>query len=245
MTTAVAATMREAASAMPPAPPLVRFEAVRTGRDGAGARVSFAIAPGALLLVEGAPAEEVDALLRMAALRAAPPTEGVAWLAGRDARGFTRRDAAAWRASIGYVDAAPAAVDHMSVFANAALPRRLAGERAADCAAPVEELLRWVGLWRRAGERADSLSLAGQRRLSLAMALSRGPELLIANRPEAGLDDVGRAALLRLIGEARRAGTAVLIATSADAGTGLQPDAVLRLRDGRADLADAPHGAGA
>ena len=237
MTAATAAT-RESAAPAPPLAPVVRFEGVGLSADVAGARASFALLPGAMLAVEGSPIADVAATPRIAALRVRPPAEGTVWLDGRDARAFGRREAAAWRARVGYLDAGPAALDHLSVYDNAALRRRLAGEQPDHYAGPVEELLRWLNLWRRAADRAATLEPGEQRRLSLAIALCRGPDLLIADRPDEDLDDVARAGLLRMISEARRAGTAVLIACSPASLSRLAPDAVLRLRDGRAELGD-------
>ena len=101
----------------------------------------------------------------------------------------------------------------LSAFDNVAMAARALGRPLADYRTPVEELLAWVGLARRANDRAEELPPEGRRRLALARALINSPDLLIADEPTDGLTDKARNSLLQLIGEVHAAGTAVLLAT--------------------------------
>jgi heme exporter protein A len=83
----------------------------------------------------------------------------------------------------------------------------------ADPRGRVRESLERVGLWVRAGDRADALSSGMRQRLRLAFALLHRPPVLLLDEPGSHLDDEGRAMVARLVGEHRAHGL-VLIATN-------------------------------
>jgi heme exporter protein A len=83
----------------------------------------------------------------------------------------------------------------------------------ADPRGRVRESLEQVGLWVRAGDRADALSSGMRQRLRLAFALLHRPPVLLLDEPGSHLDDDGRAMVARLVGEHRSQGL-VLIATN-------------------------------
>ena len=58
------------------------------------------------------------------------------------------------------------------------------------------ELLSWLGLEGKLGERADSLSYGEQRKLELARALAGNPKLLLLDEPVAGMNSVEKDALM-------------------------------------------------
>ncbi len=63
------------------------------------------------------------------------------------------------------------------------------------------ELLKRVGLTKRAGERAGTFSRGQLQRLALARALLHSPQLLLLDEPDAGLDDEGHELLEALLRE--------------------------------------------
>lgn len=75
------------------------------------------------------------------------------------------------------------------------------------------ELLERVGLARRAGERAGTLSRGQQQRLALARALLHSPQLLLLDEPDAGLDEEGNALLETLLQEHTARGGTTLFTT--------------------------------
>jgi len=83
----------------------------------------------------------------------------------------------------------------------------------ADPRGCVRESLERVGLWARAGDRADALSSGMRQRLRLAFALPHRPPVLLLDEPGSHLDEAGRAMVARLVGEHRAHGL-VLIATN-------------------------------
>jgi len=73
------------------------------------------------------------------------------------------------------------------------------------------ELLRFVGIPRRAGEVSRNLSYGEQRRLEIARALATNPTLLCLDEPAAGFNPAEKAELLALIRKIRDTGVTVLL----------------------------------
>jgi branched-chain amino acid transport system ATP-binding protein len=73
------------------------------------------------------------------------------------------------------------------------------------------ELLRFVGIERRANELARNLSYGEQRRLEIARALATEPTLLCLDEPAAGFNPAEKDSLLKLIRAVRERGVTVLL----------------------------------
>ena len=89
------------------------------------------------------------------------------------------------------------------------LPRYRAEERAA--ATEALELLEFVGLADRAGERAGDLAYGEQRRLEIARGLAARPRLLLLDEPAAGMNPHETADLARLLRRVRTRGVTLLL----------------------------------
>lgn len=81
-------------------------------------------------------------------------------------------------------------------------------------AAPVEEVLRRVGMEERGKTRISKLTYSEKRRVLLGQALVHHPELLILQEPEQNLDVESRIILQRVLSEYTANGGAVLMTTS-------------------------------
>jgi ABC-2 type transport system ATP-binding protein len=75
------------------------------------------------------------------------------------------------------------------------------------------DLIERLGLSEKRGEQYGRLSVGQQRRLALAMAVAHRPSVLFLDEPTAGLDVQSRVELHALVGELRKTGTTVLLAT--------------------------------
>jgi branched-chain amino acid transport system ATP-binding protein len=89
------------------------------------------------------------------------------------------------------------------------LPRHWAEERSGRDRSL--QLLRFVGIERRAGEVSRNLSYGEQRRLEIARALATNPTLLCLDEPAAGFNPAEKEALLALIRKIRDTGVTVLL----------------------------------
>jgi ABC-type lipoprotein export system ATPase subunit len=97
----------------------------------------------------------------------------------------------------------------------------------------VEELLRELGLGDRMQHRTYELSMGERQRVLIALALSLGPKLVLADEPTENLDsDNSREVLGRLRRLCVERGAAVLVATHDSLAAGFA-DRVYELRDGR------------
>ncbi|HEY0166006.1 MAG TPA: ABC transporter ATP-binding protein [Jatrophihabitans sp.] len=77
----------------------------------------------------------------------------------------------------------------------------------------VDELLDFVGLTARAGDRVKGYSLGMKQRLGIAAALLKNPELLILDEPGNGLDAAGIREVRELIVELGASGVTVLLSS--------------------------------
>jgi branched-chain amino acid transport system ATP-binding protein len=73
------------------------------------------------------------------------------------------------------------------------------------------ELLRFMGLQRRADELAANLSYGDQRRLEIARAMATGPKLICLDEPAAGFNPAEKVQLMELIKRVRDQGYTVLL----------------------------------
>jgi putative ABC transport system ATP-binding protein len=123
--------------------------------------------------------------------------------------------------------------DHLTVEANLAFVRGLAGDTAADTvhAAP-RDVLRTVGLHTRAGAYPGELSGGEAARAALAVALVNDPAVILADEPTGELDTVAETDLLGLLVAAAARGVAVVVASHGPAVAAVA-DRVVALYDGR------------
>jgi branched-chain amino acid transport system ATP-binding protein len=90
-----------------------------------------------------------------------------------------------------------------------ALPRVAAGERAMNERA--WEILRLVGLDRRASESGGALPYGDQRLLGVALALAANPSMLLLDEPVSGMNAVETARFVTLLGAIRKRGITILL----------------------------------
>ena len=194
--------------------------------------ISFSVAPGGFRWLLGPSGAGKSSLLRLLYL-ASRPSVGFLHVLGREISVATRQDLPPLRRQIGVVFQDFRLMPHLTAFDNVALPLRLAGRPEGQIRADVDEMIRWVGLQRRAAARPAELSGGEQQRVAIARAVIGRPSLLLADEPTGNLDERQADRLMQLIGEMNRLGTTVIVATHNDGLVQRYPGRSLRLSEGR------------
>lgn len=123
----------------------------------------------------------------------------------------------------------------MTALENVATPLELAGVRDAFGRAQAE--LAAVGLASRADHYPSQMSGGEQQRVALARASAPRPGILLADEPTGNLDETNGQAIVDLLFDLRDKHGATLILVTHSAELASRCDRVIRLRDGRIDLA--------
>ena len=114
---------------------------------------------------------------------------------------------------------------------NVLLPDLIAGRRQDGSRGRVAELLDLVGMSDRAAHLPTQLSGGEQQRVSIARALLRRPEVLLADEPTGNLDTRSGATVLDLMRKVADGGQTVVMVTH-DPNAASRADRVVFLRDG-------------
>ena len=194
--------------------------------------VNFSLQPGAFRWLLGASGAGKTSLLRLLTL-SVRPSAGQLRVLDTDIGAARSRDLPPLRRRIGAVYQDYRLLPHLSAFDNVALPLRLAGRPEGQLRADVTEMLRWVGLSRRAEARPVELSGGEQQRVAIARAVIGRPALLLADEPTGNLDDAQALRLMQLLAELNRLGTTIVVATHNEFLVARHPARALRLSGGR------------
>ncbi|MFN2489943.1 MAG: ABC transporter ATP-binding protein [Actinomycetota bacterium] len=133
---------------------------------------------------------------------------GGAWFSGLGPGGLRR----ARRALVGYVFQRPSdnLISYLTVIEHLRLAARL---RSREGGGEVDELLEVLGLGPRATSLPRHLSGGEQQRVAFAQAVIGAPAVVIADEPTAELDGRSARALVDVIGDLARRGSAIIVAT--------------------------------
>lgn len=223
------------APAKPPVKDVVRFDRVGL-RYGRGPEVlsdiDLTLGAGSFNFLTGPSGAGKSTLLRLIYL-ALQPSRGLVSLFGQDISQLPEKSLSGMRRQIGVVWQDFSLIDHLSVYANVALPLRVQGIAAENYDRNVRELLDWVGLGERIDASPRTLSGGEKQRVAIARAVIAKPKLLIADEPTGNVDSEIGARLIRLFGEMNRLGTTILIATHDRDLIDEVPARVLHLQDAR------------
>ncbi len=194
---------------------IVQFENVGL-RYGTGAEtlsdLSFSLSRGAFYFLTGPSGAGKTSLLKLLYL-AQRPSRGQIRMFGENLVAAPRERLPGFRRRIGVVFQDFRLVAHLSAYDNVALPLRVAGADEREIAAPVREMLAWVGLQDRADARPATLSGGEQQRVAIARAVIGRPDILVADEPTGNVDPEMAQRLLHLFDGLNRLGTTVVVAT--------------------------------
>ena len=162
--------------------------------------VSFEIQPGEFTALIGLSGCGKSLLLKHL-VGLLKPDRGRVWLGGQEVGKASAKQLEFLRSRIGFVFQGGALFDSMTVYDNVAFPLRektSLGE--ADIRCKVEEELELVGLRDASKKFPAQLSGGMLKRVALARALVRDPEIVLIDEPTTGLDPVVSRAVLELFG---------------------------------------------
>lgn len=134
------------------------------------------------------------------------PTAGIATIMGHD----VQKEPLAVKEIIGISPQETAIAEHLNAWENVALICGIYGLSKEETRKRSEELLKLMGLTKRAGDHARKLSGGMQRRLSIAMALAPDPQVLFLDEPTLGLDPQARRSMWGQIAELKGKKTILL-----------------------------------
>ena len=166
--------------------------------------VSFEVQPGEFMALIGSSGGGKSLLLKLV-VGLLKPDRGQIWVGGKDVAALSRRELESLRSRIGFVFQGGALFDSMTVYDNVAFPLRektSLGEK--DIYRKVMRELELVGLRDAARKYPAQLSGGMLKRVALARALVRDPEIVLFDEPTTGLDPVVSRAILDLFGSVHR-----------------------------------------
>ncbi len=189
--------------------------------------MSFSIEQGELVVVVGPSGAGKTTLLNMLG-GMDTATSGTILLDGQDISRYDAKQLTAYRRyDIGFVFQFYNLVQNLTARENVELASQI-------CRDPLDadEVLRAVGLGRRAQNFPSQLSGGEQQRVAIARALAKNPKLLLCDEPTGALDYVTGKAILGLLQETcRSTGKTVVIITHNAAFTAIA-DRVIHVREG-------------
>ena len=170
--------------------------------------LDFSIGRGEWVLLFGANGSGKSTLLRLLS-GLCKPTSGSIRIGGWE----LPREAMAVRAQIGLVAHRPLLYENLTAVENLDFFGKLYGMAASERADRSRELLRQVGLNRRANTLVRTFSRGMKQRLSIARARLHGPDILLLDEPYSGLDQAGCELLDTWLAEANDAGRTIVLST--------------------------------
>ena len=170
--------------------------------------LDFSIGRGEWVLLFGANGSGKSTLLRLLS-GLCKPTAGAIRIGGWE----LPREAMAVRAQIGLVAHRPLLYENLTASENLDFFGKLYGLAADARAERGRDLLRQVGLAKRADLIVRAFSRGMKQRLSIARALLHQPEILLLDEPYSGLDQAACQVLDELLAAAQNAGRTIILST--------------------------------
>ncbi|MCY1041569.1 ribosome-associated ATPase/putative transporter RbbA [Corallococcus sp. bb12-1] len=165
-----------------------------------------------------------------------PPTEGTAKLFGSSVDAGSMEV----RKNLGYMTQAFSLYGELSVQQNLVLHARLYHLPPDKAKARIEELVERFGLRAHLEALAGDLPMGLRQRLSLAVAVLHGPQILILDEPTSGVDPVARDSFWELLIDLSRKQGVTIFVTTHFMNEGMRCDRISLMNAGRVLAADSP-----
>jgi putative ABC transport system ATP-binding protein len=195
--------------------------------------IDMSIARGEFVAIMGPSGSGKSTLLHiLGALES--PTDGTVAVDGKRYDGLDDKQLTRFRRDhIGFVFQFFNLLGSLTALENVLLPALIAGDKPADDIDRARDLLAKVGLAERAEHVPSELSGGEQQRVSIARALLRSPELVLADEPTGNLDSRAGREVLHLLREINETEGHTVVMVTHDPAAAASADRVVFLRDGR------------
>ncbi|MBV4366229.1 lipoprotein-releasing ABC transporter ATP-binding protein LolD [Erwinia sp. BNK-24-b] len=176
--------------------------------------VSFSVAPGEMMAIVGSSGSGKSTLMHLLG-GLDTPTSGDVVFNGKSLNGMSSAAKAELRnRELGFIYQFHHLLPDFSALENVAMPLLIGKASKAQAEEKAIEMLRAVGLEKRAAHRPSELSGGERQRVAIARALVNNPRLVLADEPTGNLDARNADAIFDLLGELNvRQGTAFLVVT--------------------------------
>ncbi|HBV39595.1 MAG TPA: lipoprotein-releasing ABC transporter ATP-binding protein LolD [Erwinia sp.] len=176
--------------------------------------VSFSVAPGEMMAIVGSSGSGKSTLMHLLG-GLDTPTSGDVVFNDRSLNSMSSSAKAELRnRELGFIYQFHHLLPDFSALENVAMPLLIGKAGKAEAEAKARDMLRAVGLEKRAAHRPSELSGGERQRVAIARALVNNPRLVLADEPTGNLDARNADAIFDLLGELNvRQGTAFLVVT--------------------------------
>lgn len=176
--------------------------------------VSFTMRPGEMMAIVGSSGSGKSTLLHLLGGLDAP-TSGDVLFSGRALSSMSSAQKAELRnRELGFIYQFHHLLPDFTALENVAMPLLIGKKSKQEAQDRALEMLRAVGLEKRAAHRPSELSGGERQRVAIARALVNNPRLVMADEPTGNLDARNADAIFDLLGELNvRQGTAFLVVT--------------------------------
>ena len=165
-----------------------------------------------------------------------PPTEGAATLFGQSVEAGSTEV----RKNIGYMTQAFSLYGELTVRQNLVLDARLYHIPSAEAEARIKELVEKFGLGPYLDALAGDLPMGLRQRLSLAIAVLHGPQMLILDEPTSGVDPIARDSFWELLIDLSRNQGVTIFVTTHFMNEGMRCDRISLMNAGKVLACDSP-----
>jgi putative ABC transport system ATP-binding protein len=195
--------------------------------------VSFNVVNGDMLAIMGKSGSGKSTLLRQMGLLDLPTT-GKIFLGRYEATRLAESTRAGLRLKyLGYVFQEYALLGELTAHQNVYLPGMMLNNKGSDYKKRAIELLKLVGLGKRAHHYPKELSGGEQQRVAIARALINSPKVLLADEPCANLDTISSSIVMETLAKLNQDMKVTIIFVSHDPSDKQYARHILTLGDGR------------
>lgn len=161
------------------------------------------------------------------------PTDGTYLLDGRDVGRMNRNELASIRnEKLGFIFQQYNLLPKLNLMENVEVPLVYAGVRRTERHERAKAVLEQVGLGDKIKNKPNQLSGGQQQRVSIARALVRNPDIILADEPTGALDSHTGREVIGMLQDLHAQGHTVVLITH-DNSIAVQAERIIRLEDGR------------